>query len=133
MKKFSSLVSIVSASIVYLSASPAVYAQSLCPTGQFSNLCKLSLNNSSTLVGSIVTILLVLAVILALLFLLWGSIRWIMSGGDKGKVDEARKTIIASIVGLILAFLAYFILNVILFLFTGQTATTFTIPTLVGN
>ena len=130
MKKLSSIFSVVLTGAVYFFASSAVYAQSICPSGQFSNLCSLSLNNASNLVGNVVTILLIIAVILALFFLIWGGIRWITSGGDKGKVDAARQTITAAIVGLILAFLAYAILNIILLIFTGKTATTFTIPTL---
>jgi len=130
MKKVSSLIGFVVAIATYLSLSSMSYAQSICPNGQFANLCKLSLNNSGSVVGNIVTILLIVAVILALFFLIWGAIRWITSGGDKGKLDGARQAITASIVGLILAFLAYAILNIILLLFTGKTATSFTIPTL---
>ncbi len=130
MKKLSSFIAIAGTVLSYLSLSSFAYAQSICPSGQFSNLCTLSLNNASNLVSSIVTILLIVAVILALFFLLWGGIRWITSGGDKGKIDGARQAITAAIVGLILAFLAYAILNIILLIFTGKTATTFTIPTL---
>jgi hypothetical protein len=36
----------------------------------------------------------------ALLFLLWGAIDWIISGGDQGKVDSARKKMTSAVIGL---------------------------------
>lgn len=75
--------------------------------------------------------ILVIAAILALFFLIYGGIRWILSGGDKGKVDEARKTIVAAIIGLIITFLAYFILSVVLNLF-GLSFDNLKIPSLTG-
>ena len=51
----------------------------------------------------------------------------VTSGGDKGKVDEARKTVIAAIVGLIIAFLAFFILSVVLSFF-GLSLTNLVLP-----
>lgn len=133
MKKVSSVIAIVAAAFSYFSLSSFAYAQSICPPkgSQFENLCDLKLDKSGDLVGRIVTILLIVAVILSLIFLIWGAIRWITSGGDKGKLDGARQAILAAIVGLILAFLAYAILNIVLLIFTGKAATTFTIPTLV--
>lgn len=53
------------------------------------------------------------AVILALFFLVWGGIDWITSGGDKQKLQSARQKIVFAIIGLVLAFLAFFIINLI--------------------
>ena len=75
--------------------------------------------------------MLVLAVLLCLFFLIIGGIRWITSGGDKAKLESARGTITAALIGLIVSFLAYFFLNVVVFLFTKNTVTNLTIPTLV--
>ena len=103
---------------------------SLCPS-QFQSLCNLTPDKSGTIVGNVITVILILGAILSLLFLIWGGIRWIMSGGDKAKIDQARATIIAAIVGLIISFLAFFIASVILQIFTGQGLKTLSIPTLV--
>jgi|SRR5579884_3173366 len=113
-----------------LFAAGTVSAQSICPPGQFGNLCNLDLQKNSNIVGNAVTILIVFAAILCLFFLLWGGIRWVMSGGDKGKIDQARGTIVHAIIGLVITLLAYFILNVIMYFVTGQTFTSFSIPTL---
>lgn len=60
-----------------------------------------------------ITIFLVLIAVTSLFFLLFGGIKWITSQGDKTKLDSARKTIIYAIVGLILSFLSFFIINMI--------------------
>jgi hypothetical protein len=86
-----------------------------CPTNsQFNGLCNYSANKIGSLLSSIVTILLVVAAIISLFFLIFGGIKWITSGGDKSKVESARNTIIASIIGLVVALLAFFIITIIL-------------------
>ncbi len=66
---------------------------------------------------NIILAILVISAVVALIFLIWGGFKWITSGGDKAKVEAARNTIIAAIVGLIVAFLAYFILSIVLGIF----------------
>lgn len=60
-----------------------------------------------------IVLLLITVVTLSLFFLIFGGIKWITSGGDKSKVDSARKTIIYAIIGLIVAFSAYFIVSLV--------------------
>jgi len=101
----------------FLTLASTAFAQTTinpCPAGSnFNNLCGIDQTKLSTIVSTGVIVLLVLTVLVALTFLIWGGIRWITSGGDKTKVEGARNTIIAAIVGLVIAFLAYFILNVV--------------------
>lgn len=97
--------------------------------GQFANLCNLSGDNLGQIIGAIVTFLLIIIAVIALFFLIYGGLRWVTSGGDKGKVDEARKTVIAAIVGLVIAFLSFFILSVVLSFF-GLSLNNLTLPTL---
>lgn len=106
------------AALLPLSASTA-FAQGAeinpCPEdSQFQALCTLQAEQLGTIVGGAVTFLLIVAVLVALFFLIFGGIRWITSGGDKAKVESARGTIISAIIGLIIAFLAFFILSVAL-------------------
>lgn len=87
-----------------------------CPTGgQFDALCNVS--NLGAVIGFVITIAFVIAILIALGFLVWGGIKWITSGGDKTAVEGARNHIIAAIIGLIIVFLAFFILNLVLGLF----------------
>lgn len=101
-----------------------------CPdAGQFQNLCDLDSSNIGAIVGAAVTFILIVAVLIALFFLIFGGIRWITSGGDKGKVESARGTIIAAIIGLVIAFLAFFILSLALSFF-GLSLTELELPTI---
>ena len=103
-----------------------------CPgAGQFTKLCNLNANNIGGIIGAAVTFILIIAVLIALFFLIFGGIRWITSGGDKEKVESARGTIIAAIIGLIISFLAFFILSLALSFF-GLSLTNLTLPKING-
>lgn len=89
---------------------------SVCPTNPpFSKLCELlgGADAFSKIVQFIITILLTAAVVISLVFLIYGGIRWILSGGDKQAIENARNTIVAAIVGLVISLLAFFVLNLI--------------------
>ena len=128
MKK---IIGIIIAAGSYLSFAASAFAQANvnpCPqTGQFMNLCNLNANNIGAIIGAAVEFILIIAVIIALFFLIWGGVRWITSGGDKAKVESARGTIIAAIIGLVIAFLAFFILSLALSFF-GLSLTNLTLP-----
>ncbi len=85
-----------------------------------------------SVLGFVITIAFIIAVLVALMFLIWGGIKWITSGGDKGGVEAARSQIIAAIIGLIIVFLAFFILNLVLGLF-GLDLFHLKLPTLNGT
>jgi len=57
--------------------------------------------NFGTLLGGLMGGIMVIAAIMVLIFLLWGAIEWITSGGDKGKTEAARNKITQAILGLI--------------------------------
>ena len=38
--------------------------------------------------------------LLAMMYMVWGGVQWVSSGGDKGKIDKAREKITQSVVGL---------------------------------
>ncbi|MGI8420544.1 MAG: hypothetical protein ACR2LN_07950 [Candidatus Levyibacteriota bacterium] len=95
-------------------------------------LCNLKANNLGSIIGNAVTFILVIAAVISLFFLIFGGIRWITSGGDKAKVDSARQTITAAIVGLVIAFLSFFILNVVLQFF-GLSLSNLVLPTITGT
>lgn len=55
----------------------------------------------------------IIVTVTALIFLIWGGISWIMSQGDKSKVEGARKRITYAIIGLIVAFASFMIINTV--------------------
>ena len=134
MKKISSGISFLTAGIAYLTLTVSAHAAagSICPKGQFAPLCNLKLDQGNDLVGRIVTILLIVAIVLALIFLVIGGIRWITSGGDKGKLESARGTVTAAVVGLVVALSAFLILNIVTYFFLNGSISSFDIPTIVG-
>lgn len=128
MKKISLAISSLFAFLLFPGA---VYAQELCPPGPFAPLCNLKLQNSSGVVGGIIGTIWVIAVIVTLFFLVWGGIRWISSGGDKAKIEQARSTIIAALIGMAISFLAFFIVNFVFGIFTGEDIGSVNVPKLV--
>jgi hypothetical protein len=56
---------------------------------------------------------------LSVIMLIWGGIRYIVSGGNSGAVTAAKNTILYAIVGLIIAFFAYAIVNFVIGSLTG--------------
>ncbi len=135
MKKLFTLASSVPA---FLMTAPQVFAQTsdLNPckdaTGVLSAACAGQNLTLGQVLGFIVTIAFVIAVLIALLFLLWGGIKWITSGGDKAGVEAARNQIIAAVIGLVVVFLSFFVLNLVLGLF-GLSLFSLKLPTLTGN
>lgn len=112
----------------YLTLATSAFAQETvetCPTGTFQELCDLKFSN---VIPALVSTIFIIAIVIALFYLLWGGLKWITSGGDKGAVQAAREHIIAAIVGLVLIFLSYFILNIVLQFFLGISLGTFTLP-----
>lgn len=126
MKKITALG--LSAAAYLTLALPALAVQktvSTCPTGTFAPLCSLQLTDN--FLPNLITLAFVLAVVIALGFLIYGGIRWIMSGGEKEGVEEARKMIVAALVGLVVVFLSYFLLNFVFSLFGLTFKTVFNI------
>ncbi len=67
----------------------------------------------SDILGNGVVLLFTGASLIALFFLLWGGIGWILSGGDKTKIQAARNRIMYAIIGLVICFLAFAIVSFI--------------------
>lgn len=113
MKKLISALSLTT----YLALTPSAFADTTvnaCASGQFNPLCSLSTTNFGNVVGTLIQLIFAIAVIVALFYLVWGGFKWLTSGGDKGAVTAAREHIVAAIIGLVIIFLSYFILNILL-------------------
>lgn len=51
---------------------------------------------------------------ISVVMLIWGGIRYIISGGDNKKITDAKNTILYALLGLVIAFFAYAIVNFVL-------------------
>jgi cytochrome bd-type quinol oxidase subunit 2 len=67
-----------------------------------------------SLINAVLSFVMVIAALLVFLYLIWGGIQWITSGGDKGKTEEARNKITAAILGLIVLAASYAVLLIAL-------------------
>lgn len=62
------------------------------------------------LISAVVSAILVIAAVLAFLYLVLGGIQWITSGGDKAGMEAARNKITHAIVGLVIVAASYAIM-----------------------
>ena len=59
--------------------------------------------------------------IIAVVMLIWGGIRYVVSGGDAKKVTDAKNTILYAIIGLVISFLAYAIVRFVVNALPSET------------
>ena len=131
MKKFVALLSLTT----YLSLASSAFANTIstCVNGQFQTLCQLQAGNFGGVVGSVIQLVFVVSVVFALFYLIYGGFRWLVSTGDKANVSAAREHIVAAVIGLVVIFLAYFILNIILGFFGVGSLSNLQIPNITLN
>lgn len=71
-------------------------------------------NCSNGLFTTIINIMLFIIGALSVIMLIYGGIRYTISGGDSGAVTNAKNTILYAIVGIVVALLAYAIVNFVI-------------------
>lgn len=74
-------------------------------------ICQNQNQSAESLIGTIINVLLFIVGAVAVIMLIWGGIRYTTSAGNAAAVTSAKNTIIYSIVGLVVAFLAYAIVR----------------------
>lgn len=74
----------------------------------------------TNLIQLTISLLFVFGIILAVIFIFISGIQWIMSGGEKQKLQNARNRLTYSIVGLIVIAIAFAIINIIVTFFAGN-------------
>ena len=121
----------LASSLSYFLIASAVFAQANVPleppAGSIGDLCLTKLPQF------IVQLVFIIGVVVAVIFLIYGGIKWILSGGDKTAVETARNHIVSAIVGLVIVVGAFFIIGVI-FQLLGQPnpVTNLTIKNITG-
>ena len=77
-----------------------------------------------------ISLTLILAALLFFFMLVIGGVRWIMSGGEKGAVENARKQITNALIGLAIVFIAWAIVRLVANIFAIDILN-FTLPTIM--
>lgn len=90
-------------------------ANSACGSGQANTLF-----GSNGIFKTITNVLLYVIGAIAVIMLIIGGIRYITSGGDSGQVTSAKNTILYAVIGIIVAILAYAIVNFVIGSFAGS-------------
>jgi len=67
--------------------------------------------NAKKIIGTIVNTLLFLVGVASVIVIIVGGIMYTTSGGDSGGVTKAKNTILYAVVGLVVAFMAFAIVN----------------------
>lgn len=80
------------------------------PKGDFAGLGALTIGG---IVAGFIRLVLVIAALVFFFILVIGGIRWIASGGDKAQTEGARNQITAALVGLVIVFAAWAIVQLI--------------------
>ena len=80
------------------------------PQGQFANLGNVTF---ASIVSALVVFVLIVAALIFFFMLVLGGIRYITSGGDKGQTESARGQITAALIGLVIVFAAWAIINLV--------------------
>lgn len=89
------------------------------------------ITNFVDIIQTAIRFILIVAFVLAFIFLLIGGIRWITAGGDEKAVSSARGMITAALIGLVIVLVAYALIRVVEIFFGVNilTNTNFAIPT----
>jgi len=105
----------------FLAGVSPVLADGICPddaqvgTG-FNALCKKNADLGGV-VQLIVNLVLFLGLVAALIFLIIGGIKWIMSGGDKTATENAKNAVTSALIGLAVVVGAFVLINIVLSFF----------------
>jgi hypothetical protein len=75
------------------------------------------IDNIGKLISAAIGLALLIAALLVFVYLIWGGIQWITSGGDKGKTEEARNRISSALVGLAIVAAAWAIIQLVGYFF----------------
>lgn len=76
--------------------------------------CPENLFGDAGVFKQITNVVLYIVGVIAVIMLIIGGIKYVISGGDAKKVTDAKNTVLYAIIGLIIAFLAYAIVNFVI-------------------
>jgi len=116
LAKYRVSLAILAALALSLAVAPAALTQGLDPFGQeYGAATGLGDQDVRTTIATIINVALSLLGIVALVIVLYGGFKWMTAGGNEESVGEARKIIVAGVVGLAIILSSYavaqFVLN----------------------
>ena len=85
--------------------------------------CPADLFGNTGVFKQITNTILYIVGIVAVIMLIVGGIKYVVSGGDAKKVTDAKNTVLYAIIGLVIAFLAFAIVNFVITVLPSSTPT----------
>lgn len=73
----------------------------------------------SDIIKTIINTMLFIIGVMAVIMIIWGGIRYVLSAGNSAALTSAKNTIVYSIIGLIIAILAFVIVDFVIGIFAG--------------
>jgi amino acid transporter len=71
------------------------------------------LTDVDAFIRGLIRVIFIVATLAVLIYLIFGGFKWVTSGGDKAKTEEARNTITAAIIGLAIIALAFIVVRLL--------------------
>lgn len=72
-----------------------------------------SVSNMEIFLSNLIGFLTILGAIFFIFYFVQGALQWILAGGDSGKIQKARDTMLNGVIGLIVIVAAYSLIGVI--------------------
>ena len=88
------------------------------------------INDIGLLVTNVVAIFLVIAALAVFVYLVWGGLQWVTSGGDKAATQAARDRIGAALIGLAIVAVGWALYQIVIYFFQIDTSK---LPTATTN
>jgi hypothetical protein len=98
----------------FLMPAPLVSANAIddaCAADPNSTICKNKDQEIGPIITTVINVLLFIVGIISVIMIIVGGIMYTTSAGDSGTVTKAKNTIMFAVIGLIVAFLAFAIVN----------------------
>jgi len=86
----------------------------ICADNPSSEVCQSQGDDANQLISDLINVLLFIVGALAVIMIIVSGILYITSSGDAGKIARAKNTLLYSVVGLVVAFVAFAIVNWVL-------------------
>lgn len=82
-------------------------------------------NSVAAIVRLSLDLLVLGALFICLFYLVWGGINWLMSEGEKQRINQARQKIVYAILGLAVVFVSFLIINAFYWFILGDKVNPF--------
>jgi hypothetical protein len=105
------------AAFVPVAAVGAVDVYEPCANNADTAVCASTGDNVNEIVKTVINVLLFVVGLISVIMIIISGISYATSGGDSGAVSKAKNTLLYAVIGLVVAFLAYAIVNWVIGLF----------------